>query len=230
MSIQPHHTQLCFQPRPFTVHSKFQKPFCFSNHFGHKGQKCLTLFMTHMSRHSLLSFAALLFTPFGAQSFNDERAENKLDLPVFKTTSSGLKFLDIKDGSGNAADYGSKITFHYRGRLAGRQGKPFEDTYSDEPYRVVLGKDKIIAGLEEGLLGMKEGGKRRLLIPSSLGYTDRWQHEYLHRFHGIYVFHLFCCFPGPRNPSHAVSVIASGCTGFLLYLVCQLHNLYDKCE
>ena len=99
--------------------------------------------------------------------------QSGLNIPKFNVTASGLQFIDIKKGEGPEATFGSKITFHYIGRLAGRQGKPFEDTYNDEPFRIVLGRDKIIPGLQEGLLGMREGGKRRLLIPSSLGYADR---------------------------------------------------------
>jgi hypothetical protein len=136
-----------------------------------------TLSALHMtlSRNLFLSIAPFVLTqvPLIASSTDEPKTKSNLDLPVFKTTSSGLKYLDIKLGSGLSVEFGNKVTFHYVGRLAGRQGKPFEDTYADEPYRITLGKDKIIAGLEEGLIGMKEGGKRRLLIPSSLGYSDR---------------------------------------------------------
>eukprot|EP00960_Hanusia_phi_P067689 766680-Hanusia_phi.AAC.9 len=120
-------------------------------------------------------------------------AADQTQLASFKTSvpPAGLKFVDVREGSGEQVKLGDRVSFHYIGRLAGRQGKPFEDTYSDEPVRVELGKTRVIKGLvaveggrggslplnatrqEEGLLGMREGGKRRLLIPSSLGYHDK---------------------------------------------------------
>jgi FKBP-type peptidyl-prolyl cis-trans isomerase len=63
---------------------------------------------------------------------------------------------------------------HYIGRLAGRQGWSFENTYTNgEPFRFTLGKDRVLAGLEEGIEGMREGGRRRLIIPSKIGYVDK---------------------------------------------------------
>ena len=63
---------------------------------------------------------------------------------------------------------------HYIGRLAGRQGWSFENTYNNgEPFRFTLGKDRVLAGLEEGIEGMREGGRRRLIIPSKIGYVDK---------------------------------------------------------
>ena len=129
--------------------------------------------MTYLPRHMFLALASLFVATDVSWGIVEKLPKSKLDLPVFISTGSGLQYFDIKIGSGNVAAIGSRVTFHYIGRLAGRQGKPFEDTYADEPYRIVLGKDKIIPGLEQGLLGMREGGKRRLLIPSALGYSDR---------------------------------------------------------
>ena len=60
--------------------------------------------------------------------------------PPFKKTASGLKFLDVVIGGGAEVEADSRVTFHYTGRLAGRQGKPFEDTYADEPVRIRLGE------------------------------------------------------------------------------------------
>ena len=59
--------------------------------------------------------------------------------PPFQKTASGLKFLDVVIGGGAEVEADSRVTFHYTGRLAGRQGKPFEDTYADEPVRIRLG-------------------------------------------------------------------------------------------
>jgi len=92
----------------------------------------------------------------------------------FTQTSSGLRWADIKPGSGEAVATDSRVTFHVKGRLVGKQGWIFMDTQADdEPLRLTMDKDKMISGLSEGLLGMRKGGARRLIVPSSLGYTDR---------------------------------------------------------
>ena len=98
--------------------------------------------------------------------------------PPFTKTASGLQYSDFKVGSGPAVKADSRVTFHVVGRLVGRQGWVFENSarVDDEPYRLQMGNSAMIAGLEEGLLGMNEGGIRRLIIPSPLGYQDR-DHE-----------------------------------------------------
>lgn len=95
--------------------------------------------------------------------------------PPFTKTISGLQYSDFKLGSGPAVQSDSRVTFHVVGRLVGRQGWVFENSakVDDEPYRLQMGQSAMIAGLEEGLLGMAEGGIRRLIIPSPLGYQDR---------------------------------------------------------
>ena len=141
--------------------------------FNRIGKKKIAPVMLQIPRQLFLTISVLSWTQiYVPSSFADNDNKKDLDLPIFKTSDTGLKYLEIKEGTGPEAANGCKITFHYIGRLAGRQGKIFEDTYADEPYRLTLGKDKIIPGLQEGLLGMKEGGKRRLLIPSSLAYSD----------------------------------------------------------
>ena len=68
------------------------------------------------------------------------------------------------------------MTFHVKGRLVGKQGWVFVDSQEeDEPYRLTMNKDDMIPGLAEGLLGMQKGGSRRLVIPSTLGYSGRDQ-------------------------------------------------------
>jgi len=97
---------------------------------------------------------------------------------AFSTTPSGLKYSDFKVGAGPAVGRDSRVTIHVVGRLVGRQGWVFENSQKDddEPYRLQMGANSMIAGLEEGLLGMNEGGIRRMVIPSPIGYVDR-EHE-----------------------------------------------------
>ena len=76
----------------------------------------------------------------------------------FTQTSSGLRWADIKPGSGEAVAGDSRVTFHVKGRLVGKQGWIFMDTQADdEPLRLTMDKDKMISGLSEGLLGMRKG-------------------------------------------------------------------------
>lgn len=85
-------------------------------------------------------------------------------------TGSGLAYQDIVVGTGNPAAVGSSVTVHYTGWLA--DGTMFESSYSGDPFTLVLGNRSVIAGWEEGLLGMQVGGIRKLIIPSDLGYGD----------------------------------------------------------
>ena len=109
------------------------------------------------------------------------RAAQKLS---FQTTATGLRWADISIGGGEAVGPASRVTFHVKGRLVGKQGWIFVDTVQeDEPYRLSMGRGEMIAGLEEGLLGMRAGGQRRLVVPSTIGYQDR-EHQPVPRSFG----------------------------------------------
>jgi FKBP-type peptidyl-prolyl cis-trans isomerase FkpA len=89
-------------------------------------------------------------------------------------TGSGLQYADIKVGSGPAARYGQKVTVHYTGWLKGRlgiPGKKFDSSRDrNEPFQFPLGMGEVIPGWDEGVLGMKVGGIRKLVVPAALGY------------------------------------------------------------
>ena len=89
-------------------------------------------------------------------------------------TASGLKIAELAAGEGAEAAPGTQVTVEYTGWIAnadGTPGKRFDSTYDrGEPMRVTLGKGQLIPGWEEGLVGMKVGGKRQLVIPPELGY------------------------------------------------------------
>ena len=88
------------------------------------------------------------------------------------TTASGLKYWEIKKGSGPTAVNGKTIKVHYTGWLA--DGKEFDSSLDlGEPIEFVLGAGKVIKGWDEGVAGMKVGGKRQLRIPPELGYGRR---------------------------------------------------------
>lgn len=87
-------------------------------------------------------------------------------------TASGLKVIDIQEGTGAVAQAGRAVTVHYTGWLT--DGKKFDSSLDrGQPFAFVLGQGRVIKGWDEGVAGMKVGGKRRLIIPPALGYGDR---------------------------------------------------------
>jgi FKBP-type peptidyl-prolyl cis-trans isomerase len=88
------------------------------------------------------------------------------------TTKSGLAYKDLTIGTGQEAKEGDTVTVHYTGRL--KDGTKFDSSVDrDEPFSFRIGAGKVIKGWDEGVAGMKEGGKRKLVIPPDLGYGDR---------------------------------------------------------
>ncbi len=88
----------------------------------------------------------------------------------YTKTASGLKYKDLKEGSGASPKLGDKVVVEYTGWL--KNGKRFDSSYTrDEPTDFKLGK--VIAGWNEGLQTMKVGGKRQLVVPPELGYGSK---------------------------------------------------------
>ncbi|HET7460548.1 MAG TPA: FKBP-type peptidyl-prolyl cis-trans isomerase [Longimicrobium sp.] len=87
------------------------------------------------------------------------------------TTASGLKYADVTVGTGNTAEIGKAVQVHYTGWLSTGQG--FDTTQGLSPANFVVGDTRLIAGFNEGLVGMKVGGKRRLIIPPALAYGNQ---------------------------------------------------------
>jgi FKBP-type peptidyl-prolyl cis-trans isomerase FkpA len=94
-----------------------------------------------------------------------------------QTTSSGLQYEDINVGSGDEAKAGNHVSVHYTGWLQnpdGSAGRKFDSSKDrNEPFDFPLGAGHVIKGWDEGVQGMKVGGVRKLIIPSSLGYGAR---------------------------------------------------------
>ncbi len=89
------------------------------------------------------------------------------------TTASGLKYEDVKVGTGVEAIAGKNVKVNYTGWLdnKGVHGKKFDSTLEHgEPFDFLLGASHVIKGWDEGVVGMKVGGKRTLMIPPSLAY------------------------------------------------------------
>ncbi len=86
-----------------------------------------------------------------------------------KITDSGLKYDDLVEGDGEVATVGQTVSVHYTGWLT--DGSKFDSSVDrNEPFSFFLGRGMVIRGWDEGVAGMKVGGKRKLTIPSQLGY------------------------------------------------------------
>ena len=82
---------------------------------------------------------------------------------------SGLEYQDVLVGSGKEAQPGDIVAAHYSGTLV--NGQKFDSSYDrGEPFAFMLGGGMVIKGWDIGVVGMKVGGKRKLIIPASLGY------------------------------------------------------------
>jgi FKBP-type peptidyl-prolyl cis-trans isomerase len=92
------------------------------------------------------------------------------------TTKSGLKYIDMKVGTSDVAMKGNTVTVHYTGWLyeGGKRGMKFDSSVDHNmPFQFKLGEGKVIPGWDEGVEGMKVGGKRELIISPDLGYGAR---------------------------------------------------------
>ena len=95
-----------------------------------------------------------------------------LDAPDTQITASGLKITELQVGEGAVAASGQTVQVHYRGTL--ENGKQFDASYDrGTPFNFPLGAGRVIKGWDEGVVGMKVGGKRKLVIPPDLAYGSR---------------------------------------------------------
>ena len=92
------------------------------------------------------------------------------------TTKSGLKYIDQMVGSGDVAMKGNTVSVHYTGWFytEGKRSAKFDSSLDRKmPFEFKLGARQVIPGWDEGVEGMKVGGKRELIIPPDLGYGPR---------------------------------------------------------
>jgi FKBP-type peptidyl-prolyl cis-trans isomerase FkpA len=123
-------------------------------------------------------FLLVLSLALFAQTKKSSKSDNKkADGPTAVkgqpiTTASGLQYWEVKKGSGALAQAGKEVSVHYTGWLT--DGKEFDSSRdAGEPIKFQLGTGQVIKGWDEGIAGMKVGGKRQLRIPPQLGYGQR---------------------------------------------------------
>lgn len=88
------------------------------------------------------------------------------------TTTDGLQIQDEAIGTGQEVKSGDTVTVNYLGTLT--DGTKFDSSYDrNQPFTTQIGTGQVIKGWDEGIVGMKVGGKRKLIIPPSLGYGDQ---------------------------------------------------------
>jgi len=95
----------------------------------------------------------------------------ELNAPKERTTPSGLRITELVVGDGAEAIAGQTVVVNYRGTLA--NGTEFDSSYGRGPFSFPLGGGRVIQGWDEGVAGMKVGGKRKLVIPPDLAYGER---------------------------------------------------------
>ena len=121
--------------------------------------------------HLSAAAAALVLVSLTTPSLAADGAPGKMsELP------SGLKYTDTTVGTGAEATKGKKVSVHYTGWLYnnGAKGAKFDSSLDrGQPFGFALGAGQVIRGWDEGVAGMKIGGKRTLIIPPELGYGAR---------------------------------------------------------
>jgi FKBP-type peptidyl-prolyl cis-trans isomerase len=96
-------------------------------------------------------------------------AELGVDTTKMTKTPSGLRYQDVAVGQGTEATAGHAVTVHYTGWLP--NGKKFDSSRDHgEPFTFSLGAGQVIAGWDQGVEGMRVGGRRKLVLPPDLGY------------------------------------------------------------
>ena len=116
--------------------------------------------------------AVVVVSEDGVVSDEAALADAIVDASTEFGTLQALVVDDVRIGTGNAAAVGNTVTVHYIGST--RDGVQFDSSYErGESFTFTLGEGKVIKGWEDGLVGMKVGGQRILVVPPEMGYGNR---------------------------------------------------------
>jgi len=122
-----------------------------------------------MKRFSLAALTCALAVTMGVFALSQEQKDSQKPKEV--TTPSGLKYMDWVVGKGDEAKKGDKVEVRYSGWFynSGKRG----DKFDSGTFPLTIGAGQVIKGWDEGLQGMRLGGKRELIIPPDLAYGQR---------------------------------------------------------
>lgn len=128
-----------------------------------------------MTRTKLLLGATMLCLVLCSSGCAKKEEVSKAPVAVNTASNaspSGLKWTDLKVGTGAEAVAGSKVGIEYTGKLD--DGKVFDATsrHNNEPLEFTVGAGEVIPGMDQGIQGMKVGGSRDVIIPPDLGYGE----------------------------------------------------------
>ncbi len=132
-----------------------------------------------MARYVSLSFALILAAGVVATASGDDQAPPESLAYAHSSRTAKLIKTDTKVGKGAEATAGHQVTVHYTGWLydakaPGHKGAKFDSSVDHgQPFTFSLGAGMVIKGWDQGVAGMKVGGKRTLVIPPELGYGAR---------------------------------------------------------
>ena len=112
-----------------------------------------------------------LFTMASEKTSSNSSPLTGAEIGASQVTSSGLQITELVSGEGQEATPGTTVSVNYKGTLD--NGKEFDSSYGRGPFEFSLGAGMVIKGWDEGVAGMKVGGKRKLVIPPELGYGSR---------------------------------------------------------
>jgi peptidylprolyl isomerase len=126
-------------------------------------------------RNQLIIFALVavflvagLFFVFSGSKTQAPTSSGATPVEGATTTPSGLQYIDLVEGTGASPAPGKQLTMHYKGTFP--NGEQFDSSIGKQPLTFTLGVTPMIKGWDEGVMGMKVGGKRKLIVPPNLAY------------------------------------------------------------
>jgi FKBP-type peptidyl-prolyl cis-trans isomerase len=127
-----------------------------------------------MTVRNPLATAIALLASLALAGCNGEGAPDDLSPPhvegEMRQAEAGLRYIEVVEGTGREARPGNEVEIHYSGWL--EDGRRFDTSRDGDPITFVVGAEQAIEGVEIGVVGMREGGTRRLFIPPALGFGD----------------------------------------------------------